>query len=243
MPKTVSKKEMKGDWGELKYAPAQGLLADVQNLGRLSLPVIFNTMRILKRVNPGDCYYENYLGMLAKYGDSFMDIYQVIWNVGINLKPKRILEIGSRTGISLCQLLSSYIDLSIVEKVACVDPFDQWTSPNLIRANLRALNLKPWDDKADIIPIKSEEYFERAEGRFDYILVDGDHTKPAARQDLEGAHGLIEKGGIILFDDISTAPGECALMDVWEDFKESHKDDYSFAEFTNGKGAGWAIKL
>lgn len=213
----------------------------------LSLAVIFNTMRILKKQNPGDAYYENYLHMaFNKYGpEEFFDTYQVLWAIGVYRKPKRILEIGCRTGISLCQLLSSYVYQGDgdIEKVVCVDPFDQWTSPNLVRKNLAALNIN-LGDRLKILAMKSEDYFSVGKGEtFDYILVDGDHTKTVAAVDLQAAHNVLESGGIIVFDDISTAEGECGLIDVWEAFENAHFSEYTFAKRLEGKGVAWAIKV
>ena len=212
---------------------------------------IFNTMRILKAVNPGDAYYENYLDMKRRYPD-FFDTYFLLWKIGATRPPKRILEIGTRTGISLCQLLSSMSReaLDRIEKIVCVDPFDEWTSPGLVRANLKHLNLNAvglhGENTIRIETMKSEEYFAHADSehkdQFDYILVDGDHSKEAAKKDLDAAHELLEKGGLIIFDDISTAPGECALLDVWQAFKSEHEGEYAFNESLKGKGVGVGIK-
>lgn len=210
----------------------------------IAMAAIFNTMRVLKKLNPGDAYYENYLSMRAKYGEKFFDTYQVLWKIGVDYAPKRILEIGTRTGISLCQLLSAHSEKSQIETIVCVDPFDQWTSPNLVRANLAYLNLPHGADEVTIHPMKSDEYFKQTNGldAFDFILVDGDHSKEVAAIDLDSAHHLLEHAGIIVFDDISTAPGECALIDVWEAWKQKHEDEYSFYECMEGKGCAWAIK-
>lgn len=208
---------------------------------RLSLAAIMNTMRILKRVNPGDAYYENYLGMIKKYKEDFFDTYQVLLAIGVYRAPKRILEIGTRTGISLCQLLSSYIDLSVIETVVCVDPFDQWTSANLVRANLKYLNL-PAGDLVKILAMRSEDFLPKCEETFDYVLVDGDHDRTVCRNDLEGAHRVVELDGVIICDDLSPSDGECNLIGVWEDFKKSHLEEYHYAEILSGKGCGIAIR-
>jgi hypothetical protein len=63
-----------------------------------------------------------------------------------------------------------------------------------------------------------------------------------ARNDLEMAHALCSDDGIIAFDDISDAPGECALIDVWRDFHASHEKDYLFEERMQGKGVAWAVR-
>jgi cephalosporin hydroxylase len=212
---------------------------------KLMHSVIFNTLRILKNVNPGDAYYEAYLGHLQKSGADFYDLYMLLWEIGCDMRPHRILEIGTRTGLSLCQLMSAFINPNEIEKVVCVDPFlDEFTSPALVLKNLKYLNLPT--DKVEIITGFSKDVLEKMiyvdKDRFDYILVDGDHTKEAARLDLEGAHRLIAPGGVICFDDISTDPGECGLIDVWLDWKNAHKADYDFHEKMVGKGVAWAFR-
>lgn len=213
-------------------------------LKKIQQAAIFNTLRILKRQNTGDCYYEAYLGHLQKSGPEFYDQYMLLWEIGVDMKPRRILEIGTRTGISLCQLMSAYIDPSIIEKVTCIDPFmDPYTSSALVRKNLNYLNLPV--DKVEFLEGKSQDYLpkmiERAE-KYDYILVDGDHEKTAARLDLEAAHNLIAPKGIIVFDDISDAPGECALIDVWNQFQGEHETEYDWHQNMIGKGTAWAIR-
>ncbi len=206
--------------------------------------VIFNTMRILKRLNPADTYLEAYLGHLKRSGPDFSDSYMLLWEIAASRAPKKILEIGTRTGISLCQLLSAYIDNSVIEEIICIDPFnDGYISPALVKKNLNYLNLPA--DRVQFITGFSQEVLPsmiEAEKKFDYILVDGDHSKVTAGQDLEAAHQLLESGGIIVFDDISDAPGECALIDVWKAFEATHEDEYEFSHNMSGKGTAWAIK-
>ncbi len=208
---------------------------------------MLETMFQLKAVNPGDTYYEQYLGMIEKYGADFFDTYHIIRTIGEVIAPVRILEIGVRTGISLCQLLSAHQEIGEVEDIVCVDPFDQWTGPNIVRANLRKLKLPHDPDTVKILAIRSDDYFRQLDSSpkvvvFDYILVDGDHSKPAAYADLQNAHRYISKGGVIVFDDISTNPGECALITEWEKWKAEHKDEYEFCEKLEGKGVAWAIR-
>lgn len=207
--------------------------------------MIFNVLRILKGVNPGDSYYEAYMGHLQRNGEKFHDLYMLLWEIGSTKAPRRILEVGTRTGISLCQLLSSYIDLSVVDRIVCVDPMDDgFLSPNLVRANLKHLFLPT--NKVEFLQEKSESALSRLideNAKFDHVLIDGDHTKSVARADLESAHRLCDKGGTICFDDISDAPGECGLIDVWNDFAEIHQGQYEFNVNMTGKGVAWAIKL
>jgi hypothetical protein len=220
----------------------QGLMNDQER--KLKINAIMNVMRVLKRLNPGDTYYEAYQGHLERSGEEFYDIYIFMWELAACHPPKRILEIGTRTGISLCQLLSAYRDHSAIERIVSIDIYaDGFTSPALVKRSLNYLNLPT--EKVDLrkgssLEILPQLYEEGA--LFDYILVDGDHAKPAAKMDLENADKLCEPGGFIVFDDISTAPGECGLIDVWEAFQQSHEDQYSFFKNMAGKGVGFAVK-
>jgi len=207
--------------------------------------VIFNTLRILKRENPGDCYYENYWGHLQRNGENFYDQYMLAWEIGSTKHPARILEIGTRTGISLCQLLSSFVDQLKIQKVVCIDPFnDPYTSAELVKKNLRCLNLPV--EKVEFLVGLSKDFLPKMiyleKDLFDYILVDGDHSKAAAREDLESVHSLVATGGVIVFDDISDAPGECGLIDVWQQFKEEHESEYEWHQNMAGKGVAWAFR-
>lgn len=204
---------------------------------------VLNIMRILKAYNPGDSYYEEYLKKVKKFGSEFYDIYLKMWEIGsTDIPPKRILEVGTRTGISLCQLLSSYRDHSVIERIVSIDPFDSFTGPNLVRANMRRLNLP--HEKVEFIVGKSQDELPKLikeSAQFDYILIDGDHSKVVAAEDLHLAYLLLAPGGVILFDDIATHPGECGLIDVWEDFVAQNKFLHH-SENMNGKGTAMAIK-
>jgi predicted O-methyltransferase YrrM len=206
---------------------------------------IFNTLRILKKLSPTDTYLEAYLGHYAKRKETFMDTYHFMWFIGSVVKPRRILEIGSRTGISICQLLSAFVDHSIIENIVLCDLFnDGLCTPELVFKNLQHLNI-PTDkvkfllgDSLTQIPAYMLRY---PDSKFDYILVDGCHDKDYARQDLANAVNLLDVGGYILFDDI-TEDG-CSLQDVWDQFKELNKANFIFGENHDGKGIGYARRL
>jgi predicted O-methyltransferase YrrM len=203
---------------------------------------VFNTLRILKAKNPGDTYLEAYLNHYHKREGEFFDYYHLLWSVGSLLEPRNVIEIGCRTGISICQLLSSMMDPSAPE-VFLFDIFaDGFTSPAVVKMNLKALNI-PQDkvhfiigDSAKTIPEFMDIRFKKA----DYILVDGNHDKQAARVDLDNVVSLLAPSGLLFFDDI--APDGCDLIDVWEQFKASHPNEFFFHENMNGKGIGVGVK-
>jgi predicted O-methyltransferase YrrM len=207
--------------------------------------VIFSVLRTLKGINPGDAYYEAYLGHLAKRKETFFDIYHFSWSWVIENHPKRILEIGTRTGLSLCELLSAYIDYSMIEKIVSCDVFnDGFCSPHLVKLNLQHLNI-PVLNKLEFLigdsKIKIAEFKSSNPGYlFDYILVDGSHDRGDALLDLKNVKDLVNQKGVLVFDDISE---DGVFLDpVWQEFKKENLEDFEWHEDYNGKGLGWAIK-
>ena len=206
---------------------------------------IMNTLRILKGKNPGDNYYDEYLKHYAREGDKFYDQYHFAIQWVLNNHPKRILEIGVRTGLSICNMLSAYIDYSSIESIRLVDIWsDGYASPEIVKMNMRAMNFpkRVMDLTEFIVGSSLEEIpkYDSAVNYYDYILVDGDHAKKAAAQDLKNVVRLCAPGGVIVFDDISEHG--CNLLDVWEAFKTAHYHLFDFDMNLNGKGTAWAVK-
>lgn len=205
---------------------------------------VFNTLRILKQKNKGDSYYENYKWHYQKRGEEFMDYYHLLWQMGSELNIERVIEIGCRTGISICQFLSSkydYTDLRIV----LFDIFnDGFISPEIVKMNLKHLNIPTnivefkIGSSLETVPKYKEEHPEE---KFDYILVDGCHDKVIATQDLENVVPMLDDAGILIFDDIST--DGCNLKDVWDKFKVGYVDHFYFDENLDGKGIGIGVKV
>ena len=200
---------------------------------------IFNTLRILKQLNAGDSYYENYMFHWDKQGHKFFDYYHLLWAMGSCLKIDRALEIGCRTGISACQLLSSMKKPGDVKLTLCDLFGDGFLSPEIVKMNMRHLNI-PLDNVEFKIG-SSLEIVPKLEGTFDYILVDGDHSREVATQDLENIVRLCHPGTIVIFDDI--APDGCGLIDVFKGFMERHQGEFDFFTNMNGKGTGVGVKL
>jgi predicted O-methyltransferase YrrM/ADP-heptose:LPS heptosyltransferase len=206
---------------------------------------IFNTLRILKKLNPTDTYLEAYQWHYGKRKELFMDTYHYMWYLGAVVKPKNILEIGTRTGLSICQLLSAYLDHKQIENIILCDLFnDGLCTPDVVIKSMKHLNI-PIDKVGFIVGDSLMEIpklaSEQPDLKFDYILVDGGHDKDIARMDLENSAGLLAKGGHLVFDDIT--PDGCSLQDVWDQFKETHPMEFQFFENHNGKGLGVGVKI
>jgi len=211
--------------------------------------IIFTVLRTLKKLNPGDTYLENYQWHLNKRRDSFFDIYHFAWSIAIENHPKSILEIGTRTGISLAQLLCGYLDTSKIERIVSCDLFnDGFCTPKLVTMNLKHLGIPQTTiNKITFLTGDSKvtlpKYIEEnPDVKFDYILVDGEHSPDGAKRDLDNAFPLLASGGVLAFDDIS--PDGMNLLDVWQNFKAKYADpkQYEWFEDLNGKGLGWVRK-
>jgi predicted O-methyltransferase YrrM len=199
---------------------------------------VFNILRTLKQLNPGDAYYEAYLGHWAKQGDKFFDYYHLLWAMGSHLKIDRALEIGCRTGISACQLLSSMKRPGEVKLTLCDLFGDGFLSPEIVKMNMRHLNIPT--DNVEFKIGSSLDIVPQLEGTFDYILVDGDHSRDTAIKDLENVVRLCHSGTIILFDDI--AEDGVSLDCVWQEFKQRH-NEFDYYQNYDGKGCGVGVFL
>jgi hypothetical protein len=207
---------------------------------------IFNTLRILNKVEPQDTYILNYRNHWDKWGDEFFDQYCLGFWWGLTYNPKNILEIGSRTGLSICQLLSGCVDFDGKRVVL----FDLWndglSNPELIKKYLDhlAIPIEPEFYQGDSL-LTVPEFKKTNNDKFDYILVDGAHCDEVASIDLENVVDLVEKNGVIVFDDISATIESDGfdLKPTWERFKEKHFDEFIWREDPAGKGTAWAIKI
>lgn len=209
---------------------------------------VFEVLRKLKKINPGDTYLEAYEGHFQRNGDIFLDYYHILWELAKEFEFKHVMEIGCRTGISICQLLSALKDNNkpIPETIDLFDLFnDGFITPELVKLNIKSLgiDIKPnfhIGDSKHLVP----NFFNTRPLPYclDYILIDGSHDRTDAPQDLLNAELLLAQGGVMIMDDLSTNPGECGLIDVWNEFKKGRKDEYYWLESMNAKGFGICVK-
>jgi predicted O-methyltransferase YrrM len=244
--------------------------------------LLVSNAKKLASLDPNDHYWKELINEtgLARNG-VFLESNMVESWVGTTKKPKRILEIGTRTGGSLIALLCVYSksDFENIEEVLSFDMWREYVSTTPLSSFLsklmgkkRNINISErftkwvgsYVQKASTgkvlknlaafhIPtgkikfisgdstITVPEYFVKNPGKkFDYILVDGGHTVDIATKDLDNVVAHVDKGGIILFDDIM--PESYNLMGVWNKFKEKNQHDFHFFEIFSRKGIAFAIK-
>jgi predicted O-methyltransferase YrrM len=106
-------------------------------------PFVLSNFRMLRRLDPNDHYWSIFsdISRLTVNG-VFIETAMVVSWIGDKFRPKRVLEIGTRTGGSLIALLSNYQDYSDVEVVS-FDLWREYVSTTLLSRILTRMVSKP----------------------------------------------------------------------------------------------------
>jgi len=129
-------------------------------------------------------------------------------------KPHNILTIGVFEAMSevwIFQNIGKHPDTRLV----CIDPFLATRKLNvdqMRQVHWNALhNLRPWRQKVKLIKGHSQnvlgdavnkgQLWDIEVGNWDFLIIDGDHTKPAVYEDALNCLSLCKVGGWMLFDD------------------------------------------
>ena len=110
------------------------------------------------------------------------------------LRPRRVLEIGTHRGGST-MIICAALDEIGAGVIACVDPNPVVEPQDWERVAHRATMIV--GSSPDVL----HEASEIARGRFDFVLIDGDHTYEGVRRDIEGALPVLEPDSHLLFHD------------------------------------------
>lgn len=216
-----------------------------RELKKILTGIIFHNLRILHGVTKRDTYIENYKWHWKKWGDDFFDLYHFAFWWGLNHHPKKIIEIGCRTGLSLAQLLSAYLDFDGM-RVVIFDRFDDSLScPELVKKHLEHLAI-PTDfiefhtgDSAETVP----EFKKTNKDKFGWVLVDGSHVEECVTKDLENVKDLVAENGVLVIDDIASLPEDnISVKPAWEKFKVKYSQQFIFREDMHGKGVGYGVR-
>lgn len=119
----------------------------------------------------------------------------LLYTLTFCLRPRRYLEIGTYQGGSALLVNSALESLGSDGRLFCIDPQpaiapDHW---QLLQARTKLIE--------GYSPRVLPKVMRLAGGRFDLVLVDGDHTYQGVLADAEGVLSCVEHGGYVLFHD------------------------------------------
>jgi predicted O-methyltransferase YrrM len=132
-----------------------------------------------------------------------------------NLRPRRMLEIGSYEGQSACFLIETVGQMHESE-LHCIDTWQGGiehgainmaeverrflnNTEKAIRAAPQSVTLKVHKARSDFA--LAQLFVQGYEGFFDFIYIDGSHQAPDVLADAVLAFRLLRKGGLMAFDD------------------------------------------
>ena len=148
-----------------------------------------------------------------KFSNNWFNVARGTWDALFpQLKPKRILEIGSFEGQATCYAIES----GFCEEITCVDTWEGGIEHSKI--NMRSVEESfdhntslanaSLDAAVNVIKRKGYSDFQLAsllaegkQGYYDFVYVDGSHQAPDVIVDAVMAFKLCRKGGVIGFDD------------------------------------------
>ena len=119
----------------------------------------------------------------------------LLYTLAFCLRPRRYLEIGTYQGGSALLVCSALESLGSEGRIYCVEP-----RPAIAPKHWRLLEPRTTlveGHSPGVLP----EVLRRAGGRFDLVLVDGDHTYEGVLADAGGLLPCVQPGGYVLFHD------------------------------------------
>lgn len=182
----------------------------------------------------------------AKFGANWrlIDMMTLLRAAAVVVRPQTYLEVGVRRGRSSAIVAATCPSCDIYG-------FDLWREnyagspnpgPDFVRQQLAAvghrgnLTLISGDSRATL-PAFLREHPDLF---FDLITIDGDHSVEGASADLANALPRLKVGGIVVFDDITSAP---LLTRVWRDMV-ARDTRYLAQEYRDaGPGVAAAVRI
>lgn len=150
-------------------------------------------------------------GNVAGEGFEHACYYQAYVGIAKAAKPRSVLEIGVKHGYSLVSMLRGY------SGITCIVGLDLQTyypdSQRLARENLWAAGYR---DRLELPVASSHGYSKKFEplALFDLVHVDGDHTYEGACQDIAEYWPRVQKGGVMIVDDLQCWDVMKAILDT-----------------------------
>jgi predicted O-methyltransferase YrrM len=157
---------------------------------------------------------------LEKFGADwdYLDNVCVAHSFAELAKPRRVLEIGVRRGLSTFAIGAGAPDAELFLNDLWIENYGHRVNPgpDAIKPGLLAvghhgrIEFHSGDSHAVIPSLLAQ----RPDLMFDLILVDGDHTEAGALEDLKNVFPRLAPGGMLVFDDIAH-PVHHYLLGLW----------------------------
>ena len=141
-------------------------------------------------------------------------------------KCRKFLEIGTCTGSFSISIARAFgVD-------AAIDTVDIEDKPEAKKAALAYKNI-------NFHSCGSDEYFKQNKTKYDFIFVDGCHTAPQSKKDINNSVECLSKNGIIFIHDIrKTKKKSKDVLYSYRKFK-----DHRFIKFTIKTSRGMGVLL
>lgn len=158
--------------------------------------------------------------------------YRFLYELSKAMKPKWILETGTRLGLSAAQLAMGCPSAKVI--TIDIDPHSKARFSD--EPNLKAL--------ANVIPItadsrKAKELFPAECDQFELIYLDSDHTYDVVSPEFKLYRGMLAPGGVMVFDDITLNPD---MRRFWSEVPQP-KVELNFLHRLCGAGFGVFVKV
>ena len=184
----------------------------------------------------------NYLGLTIKPGQVPSEIEGLLTELATK-KPRIVLEIGTYRGGTL--FLLSRVASDDARLISVDLPggqfgggYPSWKNPLYESFARGSQQIRLIRGDSHLRMTKEAAAGLTDGGKVDFLFIDGDHTYEGVKSDFELYSGLVAKGGMVAFHDITphtTVPG-VGVHRYWDEIKGS----YDSHEIVADRAQGWA---
>jgi predicted O-methyltransferase YrrM len=139
---------------------------------------------------------------LMSLGSGDVQILEIgtLFGIGVGALYRTGTRAGQRVRLTILDPLGGYYDAGIRDSTTGVP-----VTPDVLWKNLRAMSVPESDVRLIIGKSGDDEVLaEASDRRYDYVLIDGDHTLGGVAADFLRYGGLVRPGGLLIFDDYDT---------------------------------------
>lgn len=157
-----------------------------------------------------------------------------------NMKPGRIVELGTHYGTSLWSFAQAVKDNKIETELNAIDTWEGEKHAGFyseeVFETVNGIKDKFYTNlKINLIRKTFDEALSGFEDKsIDVLHIDGLHTYDAVKHDFESWLPKIKENGLILFHDIKVCEGDFGVYKFWDELKS----EYSTIEFHQSFGLG-----